>query len=86
MQGRRHQHLPRRAGNPQISQAGVGSLRRSDVQCAESAHISARLLAKNLQMAPVAESPLPRRLLHKPLKNLVRQLVGGITDVTRAES
>ena len=28
--------------------------------CAESAHISARLLAKNLQTAPVAESPLPR--------------------------
>ena len=35
MQGRRHQHLPRRSGNPQISEAGVGLLRRSDVQCAE---------------------------------------------------
>ena len=44
----------------QTSEAGVGLLRRSDVQCAESAHISARLLAKKLQAAPVAESPLPR--------------------------
>jgi hypothetical protein len=36
MQGRRHQHLLRRSGNPQISDAGVGLLRRSDVQCAAS--------------------------------------------------
>ena len=36
MQGRRHQHLPRRSGNPQTSKAGVGLLRRSDVQCAAS--------------------------------------------------
>ena len=35
MQGRRHQHLPRRSGNPQTSEAGVGLLRRSDVQCAD---------------------------------------------------
>jgi hypothetical protein len=27
MQGRRHQHLPRRSGNPQTSEAGVGLLR-----------------------------------------------------------
>jgi hypothetical protein len=37
MQGRRHQHLPRRSGNPQNSEAGVDLLRRSDVQCAASA-------------------------------------------------
>ena len=37
MQGRRHQHLPRRSGNPQDdSEAGVGSLRRSDVRRAGS--------------------------------------------------
>ena len=36
MQGRRHQHLRRRSGDPQTSEAGVGLLRRSDVQCAAS--------------------------------------------------
>jgi hypothetical protein len=36
MQGRRDQHLPQRSGNPQISEAGAGLLRRSDVQCAAS--------------------------------------------------
>jgi hypothetical protein len=38
MQGRRHQHVPRPIRKPQTSEAGVGWLRRSDVQCAEAAH------------------------------------------------
>jgi hypothetical protein len=38
MQGRRHQLLPRPSGDPQTSEAGVGLLRRSDVQCAGSVH------------------------------------------------
>ena len=47
--------LPCLAGNSGISPTVASSL-----QCAESVHISARLLAKNLQIAPVAESPFPR--------------------------
>ena len=39
---------------------GGAVIARRTLPCAESVHISARLLAKNLQIAPVAESPLPR--------------------------
>jgi hypothetical protein len=42
--------------NQEVTQSPLATT----LQRAESAHISARLLAKNLQTAPVAESPLPR--------------------------
>src|SRR6059058_3051582 len=59
MQGRRYPRLPAPSGDPKLSKARLGALRRSDLQRAESAHISARLLAKNLQTATVAESESP---------------------------
>ena len=78
MQGRRYRRLPDPSGDLQLSKARLGALRRSDLQRAESAHISARLLAKNLQTATVAES-------ESPVPHLAGKLpeASGLADVRR---
>jgi hypothetical protein len=58
MQGRRYPRLPAPSGDPKLSKARLGALRRSDLQRADLETVSAPMAAGRRRTA--AETPFPR--------------------------